>query len=154
MTLAIRRVPKTRYGVVLRCEGRRFRLRPTRALRQVLGYWLAHYAPKHGILIHAYCAMSNHLHLVLTDTLGLLGEFMRDLGAKLAAWLNAEHQNRGVVFARYRSWELSSHDDLLAHVLYVVLNPVSAGLVPDPAAWPGLTSLPRHCSQPDSFGQP
>ena len=70
----------TTYLVTRRCLGRRFLLRPDRALNELIGYCLARAAKAHGIELHAVTVMSNHYHLVLTDPRGVLPDFMRASG--------------------------------------------------------------------------
>ena len=59
------------YLLTRRCMGRRFLLRPDKRLNNLFVYCLALAAQKYGIQIHAFCVMSNHYHLVLTDTEGV-----------------------------------------------------------------------------------
>ena len=45
---------------------------------------LALFASQYGIQIHAYVVMSDHYHLVVTDTRGRMPDFQRDLNSLLA----------------------------------------------------------------------
>jgi REP element-mobilizing transposase RayT len=60
------------YLVTRRCIGRRFLLRPDDALNNAFLYCLARAADTYGVEVHAFCVMSNHYHLVLTDPQGVL----------------------------------------------------------------------------------
>lgn len=60
----------TTYLVTRRCIGRRFLLRPDRALNELFVYCLGLAAQEHGVRLHALCVMSNHYHLVLTHVRG------------------------------------------------------------------------------------
>ncbi len=51
-------------------------LRPDAAITQLLVYALAVSTRRYGIKVHALCAMSTHLHLVVTDTNGVLPRFL------------------------------------------------------------------------------
>ena len=153
-----RRCAGTTYGVAIRCSERRFSLAPSASTTLTLSFLLAFYATKHGIELHGYAFLSNHCHLVLTDTRGVLGDFMRDLNSQVARILNFRFGRGENLFSRdgYEAWELES-DDLAGHLAYVAANPVAAGLVRDPADWPGLLSLPedyergpRRVSQPEA----
>jgi hypothetical protein len=82
-------LPGTTSLVTRRCSERRFFLRPSRATNEILLYVLAVKVKRHGILLHALCALSNHLHLVLTDVEGRLPDFMRDVDSLVARAVNA-----------------------------------------------------------------
>ena len=149
MSHPARRLPGTSYGLAIRTSERRFFLAPSRSLNLILRFLLGFYAARHGILIHGYAFLSNHYHLVLTDPGGVLGDFMRDLNSKLARILNFRHGRSEALFSRegYLAWELAP-DEVTAHLAYVAANPVAAGLVWDPARWPGLISLPEDFERP------
>ena len=85
----------------------------------------------------AYCLMTNHCHLVIETPAKTLGLGMRRLGARYAQTFNTRHNTDSHLFqGRYGSVVVES-DVYLAQLLrYVALNPVSAGLCDDPAAWP------------------
>lgn len=85
----------------------------------------------------AYCLMGNHVHLVIETVAPTLGVGMRDLQSHYVRVFNERHGHRGTALeARYRS-RLVTSDEYLAQLLrYVALNPVKAGLVSDPGAWP------------------
>ena len=55
---------------------------PSRELNELVLYILAVAAERSGILLHAYCFMSNHLHLVLTDPRGTLPAFEQYLAER------------------------------------------------------------------------
>ena len=50
-----------------RCSERRFFLQPRRVTNEIFLYVLAVAARRYGILVHAFCVLSNHCHLVVTD---------------------------------------------------------------------------------------
>ena len=58
-------------------------------LNQVFLYCLGYAAERYGVEVHAYCLMSNHMHLVLTDPQGTLPRFMHWLDLFLAKCVNA-----------------------------------------------------------------
>ena len=63
--------------ITRRCTQRQFLLRPSSAVNGIIGYCLAAAAERYGLRLHAFCAMSNHLHIVATDVLGNAPEFCR-----------------------------------------------------------------------------
>ena len=86
-------VPGATYLLTRRVLRRYFLLRPDSAITQLIIYTLTVTARRYGILVHALCVMSTHLHLVVTDTRGELPRFLQQfhrlvaLGTKvLRAW--------------------------------------------------------------------
>jgi len=152
--------PNVTYLVTRRCFGRMFLLRPSPVVTAVFEYVLAAKAQQYGILIHAYCVLSNHWHCVLTDPRGNLPRFQRDLGSSVARALNAAHGRWESFWApgSYSAVALQTPDDVLDKMAYVLANPVAAGLVRRGSAWPGLWSPPqrigagpREVKRPDHF---
>jgi hypothetical protein len=85
----------------------------------------------------AYCLIDTHFHLVLRTPEPNLGEGMRWLKSTHAQDVNYRHGRTGHVFGgRYYSAQIHSDDHLLAALVYVYLNPVRAGIVDLPHAWP------------------
>jgi hypothetical protein len=83
--------------------------------------------------------MSNHLHLLVRDTRGELAAWSSYLLGNLARSVNAIRKRCGVVFERRYSAEPVLDDAaLLDRLVYVVTNPVSAGLCSRSRDWPGL----------------
>ena len=80
MSLPRQILPGAVYLLTRRTAQRRFFLRPDPETNQIFLFCLAVAAERFGILIHAYCALSNHYHIVLTDPEGTLPAF--------AHWLN------------------------------------------------------------------
>ncbi len=142
-----RRVLKgSTLAVVRRCSERRFFLRPGRRLNRLIRFLLATYAKRYGIKLHAFAFMSNHFHLVLTDTRRQLPKFMEQLDAMLTRVINKHLGRQGRLWESkpYTSWILETREELLQHLVYVTANPVEAYAVKTPDRWPGVISLPSH----------
>lgn len=135
------------------------RLRPSKDTNQLLLFLLAVLAERYRLLVHAYCVMSNHVHMVVTDPAGNLPAFMRDLGSTVARALNAAHGDWENFWApgSYSAVELASREAILDKMAYTLANPVIAGLVRRGAEWPGLWSAPALLGRtivvkrPDAF---
>ena len=82
-------LPGTCYLITRRCFQRSLLLRPDATTNQIFEFCLAYASGRFGVEIHAYCAMSNHYHLVLTDVEGRLPEFMHWMNVYIAKMLNA-----------------------------------------------------------------
>jgi putative transposase len=143
MSLPRRVLPNTTYLVTRRCLGRRFLLSPDDPLNNLFIYCLGLAAKKHGVEVHAVSVMSNHYHLVLTDPEGVLPDFMGWLNRQLAMCIKRLRGWEEVVWepnVPYSAVVLSGSAEVLDKVAYVLLNPVSAGLVRSPERWPGALS--------------
>jgi hypothetical protein len=159
MTAPRRILENTTYLLTRRCLNRTFLLRPSKLVNAVFQFALAVTAQRYGILLHCYCVLSNHWHCVLTDPLGKLPEFERDLDSILARALNAAHGRWESFWApgSYSAVALESPEDVLDKMAYVLANPTSAGLVRRGSDWPGLWSspligaAPRTAKRPDHF---
>jgi REP element-mobilizing transposase RayT len=160
MTAPRQVLPGATYLITRRCFDRRFLLRPSALVNSVFEYTLAQKATKYGILLHAYCVLSNHFHVVLTDPHGRLPAFQRDLASTIARALNASHGRREYFWApgSYSAVALPTADTVLDKMAYVLANPVVAGLVRRGAEWPGPWSPPasigagaRLVKRPDHY---
>ena len=120
-------------------------MRPSKLINRVLLYCLARAAERHNVQLHAFCFMSSHYHMVLTDPDVELPGFMHDFNLAVAKSLNA-HLRRRENFWRPGSYGCTALKDdgaILSEIVYVLMNPVAAGLVRTGDAWPGLRSRPR-----------
>lgn len=135
-------LPGTTYLLTRRCSERRLFLRPDRQVNRIFVFCLAHAAQRFGIQLHAFCALSNHYHVVATDTRGELPAFMHWLNEYVAKCVNARLGRWESFWApgSYSAVQLGDAGDVMAKLLYVYLNPVAAGLVRKIRDWPGATS--------------
>lgn len=148
MTAPRQVLPGTTYLVTRRCSERRFFLRPDRITNAIFRYVLALAASRHGIQLHAFCVLSNHFHLVVTDPEARLPSFMQYLDSLVGRAVNAargrwEHFWDG---APYSAVVLTTPSAMVEKVAYVLANPVAAGLVRRAVEWPGLWSAPALLS--------
>ncbi|HEY5897042.1 MAG TPA: transposase [Burkholderiales bacterium] len=84
--------------------------------------------------LHAYCLMTNHVHLLITpgepQSCSLL---MRNLGQRYVRYFNQRHGRTGTLWeGRFRSCLVDSAQYVLACYRYIELNPVRAGMVASP----------------------
>jgi REP element-mobilizing transposase RayT len=128
------------YLITRRCHERTFRLRPRAETNRIFMYCLAFAMQKTGVRLHAVCVMSNHHHLVVTDPNGLLPDFLRELHRLTAKAINASQGQWEHLWAAEpcNVVRLTTDEDVADKIAYVAANPVAAGLVSDPSAWPGL----------------
>src|SRR5215213_4820587 len=100
--------------------------------------YLRKLSPKHGCVVHAYCLMTNHVHLLLTpDSPEACTNLIRDLGRHYVPYFNRRHGRTGTLWeGRYRSCVVESGDYVLACYRYIEMNPVRAGMVAHPGTHP------------------
>jgi REP element-mobilizing transposase RayT len=143
-------VPGATYLVTRRCAQRQFLLRPSALTNGIFLYVLAVAARRFRIRVHAFCVMSNHYHLVVTDPDARLPAFSQYLDALVARAVNSTLGRWEAFWApsTYSAVALASPGDVVAKVAYVVANPVTAGLVRRGREWPGLWSSPEQIGAP------
>lgn len=137
-------IPGRSYLLTRCCSERRFLLKPSGLINAIVLYALAHYASRHGILVHGFCVLSNHYHLVATDVRGVLPDFLRDLNGVLARAVNQARGRSDGFWEResYSAVRLVDPEDMLRKLVYTLANPVQAGLISRASEWPGLWSDP------------
>lgn len=86
---------------------------------------------KSGCALHAYCLMTNHVHLLLTpghqDACSIL---MRELGQQYVQYFNRRHQRSGTLWeGRFHSCLVDTAAYVLACYRYIERNPVRARMV-------------------------
>ena len=135
-----RHEPGQLYLVTTRCHQARFFLRPDRELNQAVLEWLAraqHRFPRLQIL--AICVLSNHLHLVVRDEKGELASWASYFLGHLARAVNRIRRRSGTCFERrYAAEPILDDEALIDRLVYVVANPVKAGLCKRARDWPGV----------------
>jgi putative transposase len=89
---------------------------------------------KASLRVYAFCLMPNHIHLLLSPGEENLDAAMRGLFSRYASRFNRKYERKGHLFGgRYRQAVCLDDSYLLAASLYIHLNPVRAGLSPNPA---------------------
>lgn len=85
----------------------------------------------YGLLIHAYCLMDNHVHLILEDSDDNLPGFMKFVNERYGMHLAESTGRSGGIFVRHLwSEPIEKESYLLCAVRYVHANPAAAGLSP------------------------
>jgi len=146
MTAPRQVLPGTTSLITRRCSERRFFLRPTAVTNEIFLYVLAVAAKRYNVLVHAFCVLSNHYHLVVTDQDGCLPAFEQYLDSLVARATNCSLGRFEGFWAGATSYSAVSHadlEDVIEKAAYTLANPVAAGLVQSGAEWPGVWSSPE-----------
>jgi putative transposase len=129
-------VPGGFYHVTLRGNHRQDVFR-TPADRGLLDEIVAAAIRDLGVRVHAYCWMTNHIHLLVQVSDTPLGKFVLRIASRYARKFQECMNTTGHLFERRHHAILVDADSyLLALVRYIHLNPVRAGLVLEPGTYP------------------
>lgn len=130
-------LPGQAHHVILRGNNRQALFYGDPDRQQMLAV-LGEVAAQHGVAVHAYVLMDNHVHLLLTPpTAEALSRMMQALGRRYVGWFNARHQRSGTLWeGRFRAGVVEGDRHLLACMRYIESNPVRTGLCGEPAQWP------------------
>jgi REP element-mobilizing transposase RayT len=92
--------------------------------------YIAKAAEKFGIIVHVYCLMPNHYHMVIETPESNLSVSIQWLNVSYACYFNARHQRHGHLFqGRFKSILIDKSEYLDVLSRYIHLNPVRANLV-------------------------
>ncbi len=150
MTAPRQVLPGTTYLVTRRCAQRQLLLRPSASTNAIFSYVLAVAARRFNVLLHVWCVLSNHFHLVVTDPDANLPAFEQYLDSLVARAVNASLGRWEAFWApsSYSAVALATPEDVIDKCAYVLANPVAANLVRRGREWPGLWSAPEQIGTP------
>ena len=111
---------------------------------------------KHECKVHAYCLMTNHVHLLVTPSRAeACGLLMRDLGRSYVLYFNRRHDRTGTLWeGRFRSCIAESSRYVMACYRYIELNPVRAGMVGEPGSYAWSSHAANVGLRPDPMLEP
>lgn len=86
---------------------------------------------KHGVAIHAFVLMDNHVHLLVgADRVGCVSRALRQAGQTYVQSFNQRHGRVGTLWqGRFKSSLVDSDAYALRVIRYIELNPVRAAMV-------------------------
>lgn len=88
---------------------------------------------RYGCRIHAYCLMTNHVHLAVQVGTIPLSRIMQNLSFRYTRWVNWRRQKIGHLFqGRYKAIVIDLDNYLLQLTAYLHLNPVRVGVTINP----------------------
>lgn len=107
---------------------------------------------RHACSVHAYCLMTNHIHLLLTPpSSAACTALMHGVAQRYAQYFNRRHERTGTLWeGRFRSCLVQSSSYVLACYRYIEMNPVRAGIVAHPSAYPWSS----HAANSGARGDP
>jgi putative transposase len=115
-------------------------------------YYLNDTREKLPFILHAYCLMSNHVHLLLQTEKVPTEQIFRLLHTRYAMYFNNRHELVGHVFQdRYNAILLESPSAFIKVSRYIHLNPVEANLVESPEQYPWSSFSSFNTSKNDPY---
>jgi len=129
-------IPGAIYHVTLRGNHRRdifFKAND----RRILSDLIAEVIERFGARLHAYCFMTNHVHLLIQVADAPLGRLMLHIAGRYARTIQAALPTTGHLFEkRYHPVLVDADEYLLELLRYIHLNPVRARMVASPDDYP------------------
>ena len=92
---------------------------------------------RYGAVVHTWCLMNNHYHLLLETPVGNLSQIMRHVNGAYTTYFNVKRKRAGHLFqGRYKAILVEADAYALELSRYMHLNPVRAGMVAKPEDHP------------------
>ncbi len=99
---------------------------------------------RYGGQLHAYCLMTNHVHLLFTPDQGdSIARIIQHVGRQYVQYINKTYRRSGTLWeGRHKGSLIDAEAYLLRCYRYIELNPVVAGMVqtPDEYRWSSYLS--------------
>lgn len=129
-------VPGAFYHVTLRGNHRQdifFSAKDRQRLERILSEVIERFVAR----VHAYCWMTNHIHLLIQVSEKPLGATMQRIASQYARQLQKRFSTTGHLFERrYHAVMVDVDEYLLELLRYIHLNPVRARMVDKPGDYP------------------
>lgn len=125
------------YHVTARGNEKKDVFKSQRDREQFLSY-LESAVVRYSAIIHAYCLMNNHYHLLLETPAGNLSKIMQHINGAYTNYFNVKRKRSGHLFqGRYKAILIDADEYAKELSRYIHLNPVRAGMVlrPEDYRW-------------------
>ncbi len=124
--------PGAFYHVTARGNEQKDIFKSRRDREKFLSY-LSSASSRYGAVVHCYCLMSNHYHLLLETPEGNLSQIMRHINGAYTTYFNIKRKRSGhLLQGRYKAILVEADEYALDLSRYIHLNPVKVGLVECP----------------------
>lgn len=89
------------------------------------------------VVLHDYCLMTNHFHLLVETERENLSSFMKQINGNYAIYANKKQKRSGHFWqGRYYSRYITSDEYFYTLIRYIEQNPIDAGLVENVVEYP------------------
>jgi len=127
--------PGAFYHVTSRGNERKAIFRSQRDREKFISY-LESAIVRYGAIIHVYCLMDNHYHLLVETPSGNLSQIMQHINGAYTTYFNVKRQRSGHLFqGRYKAILIDVDEYAKELSRYIHLNPVRAGAVGTPGKY-------------------
>jgi len=129
--------PNAYYHVTARGNERKEIFKSDRDRQKFLEY-LESAVIRYSAVIHSWCLMRNHYHLLIETPVGNLSQVMQHINGAYTNYFNSKRKRTGHLFqGRYKAILVDAAQYALELSRYIHLNPVRVGLVstPDDYRW-------------------
>lgn len=111
---------------------------------------------RHGLAIHAYVFMTNHIHLLASpDSEESVPKTMQSVGRRYVQYFNFRYRRTGTLWeGRYRATVVEAENYLFECMRYIELNPIRAAMVKHPRDYPWSSYRANGEGQPDVLVSP
>jgi len=124
------------YHVTSRGNERKMVFQSTRDREKYLSY-LESAHERYGAVIHVYCLMGNHYHLLLETPRGNLSQILHHINGAYTTYFNIKRNRSGHLFqGRFKGILIDKDAYCKELSRYIHLNPVRAGIVKTPLEYP------------------
>ena len=90
-------------------------------------------ALRYDAVIHAYCLMNNHYHLIVETPRGNLSQIMKHINSSYTTYYNVKRKRAGhLLQGRYKAILVDADEYATELSRYLHLNPVRVGIVKEP----------------------
>lgn len=90
-------------------------------------------ALRYDAVIHAYCLMNNHYHLIVETPRGNLSQIMKHINSSYTTYYNVKRKRAGhLLQGRYKAILVDADEYATELSRYIHLNPVRVGIVKEP----------------------
>jgi putative transposase len=120
------------YHITARGNDRQKIFRSNKDRERFLGY-LESASERYKAVIHTYCLMDNHYHILLQTPEGNLSQIMHHINGAYTNYFNTKRKRSGHLFqGRYKALLVAIDEYAQELSRYIHLNPVRAGMVGKP----------------------
>jgi REP element-mobilizing transposase RayT len=128
--------PGAFYHVTSRGNEKKAVFHSTRDREKYLSYLESAY-DRYGAIIHVYCLMENHYHLLLETPRGNLSQVLHHINGAYTTYFNIKRNRSGHLFqGRFKGILVDKEAYCKELSRYIHLNPVRAGIVKTPLEYP------------------
>src|SRR6266571_2903399 len=120
--------PGAFYHVTSRGNERKDVFKSQRDREKFLEY-LASATERYDAIIHVFCLLSNHYHILIETPAGNLSQIMRHINGAYTTYFNVKRKRSGHLFqGRYKAILVEADENATELSRYIHLNPVKVGI--------------------------